>query len=152
MYGVPFCARHCLKCFHVFSLIVQTNLLRQYYYPHLSVRKVKAREMVKGHFQLHSVIWRQKLNPRNLMPKVYSPHSCLVILSNSFATPWTVACQPPLSMGFPRQEYWSRLPFPSPGDLSAPGIKSACPALVGRLFTTEPPGRPMLCTLLLEFC
>ena len=78
------------------------------------------------------------------MPKVYSLHcSYLVVLSNSFATPWTVACQPPLSMGFPRQEYWSGLPFPSPGDLPAPGIESACPALVGRFSTTEPPGKPV---------
>ena len=40
-----------------------------------------------------------------------------------FVTPWTVACQAPQSMGFPRQEYWSGLPFPSPGDLPDPGIK-----------------------------
>ena len=38
-------------------------------------------------------------------------------MSDSFVTPWTVACQPPLFMGFLRQEYWSELPFPSPGDL-----------------------------------
>ena len=44
-------------------------------------------------------------------------------MSNSFVTQWTVACQAPLSMGFPRQEYWSGLPFPSPGDLPDPGIK-----------------------------
>ena len=44
-------------------------------------------------------------------------------------TPWTVACQAPLSMGFPRQEYWNGLPFPSPGDLPNPGIKRATPAL-----------------------
>ena len=44
-------------------------------------------------------------------------------MSNSFATPWTVAHQVPLPMGFPRQEYWSGLPFPSPGDLPDPGIK-----------------------------
>jgi len=43
-------------------------------------------------------------------------------------------------MGFPRQEYWSGLPFPSPRDLSDPGIELASPALAGRLFTTEPPG------------
>ena len=57
-----------------------------------------------------------------------------------FATPWTVACQPPLSMGFPRQEYWSRLPFPSPGHLPGPGIETVtpvCPALAGGFFTTE---------------
>ena len=43
------------------------------------------------------------------------------------ATPWTVACQPPLSMGFPRQEYWSGLPFPSSGDLPNPGIEPMSP-------------------------
>ena len=46
-----------------------------------------------------------------------------------FATPWTVAYQAPLSMGFSRQEYWSGLPFPSPGDLPNPGIKPRSPAL-----------------------
>ena len=53
--------------------------------------------------------------------------SCSV-MSNSFVTPWTVACQAPLSMGFPRQEYWTGLPFPSPGDLPNPGIKPTFPA------------------------
>ena len=57
-------------------------------------------------------------------------------------TPWTVAHQAPLSMGFPRQEYWSGLPFPSPGDLPEPGIESVSPALAGRFFTTEPLGMP----------
>ena len=46
-----------------------------------------------------------------------------------FATPWTVAYQAPLSMGFSRQQYWSGLPFPSPGDLPDPGIKPRSPAL-----------------------
>ena len=57
-------------------------------------------------------------------------------------TPWTIACQAPFSMQFSRQEYWSGLPFPSPGDLLEPGIKPTSPALVGRFFTTEPPGSP----------
>ena len=60
-------------------------------------------------------------------------------------TTWAVTHQAPLSMGFSRQEYWSGLPFPSPGDLSDPGIKSvslASRALAGRLFTNEPPGKP----------
>ena len=65
-------------------------------------------------------------------------------MSNSFATPWTVACQAPLSMGFPRQEYWSGLPFPSLGDLPDPGIKPASLALAGGLFTTAPPEKPLL--------
>ena len=49
-------------------------------------------------------------------------------MSNSFASPWTVARQAPLSMGFPRQEYWSGLPFPSLGDLPEPGIEPVSPA------------------------
>ena len=51
--------------------------------------------------------------------------------------PWTVAHQAPLSMRFPRQEYWSGLPFPSPRDLPDPWIKSVSPALTGGFFTTE---------------
>ena len=57
----------------------------------------------------------------------------------------TVTLQAPLSMGFPRQEYWSGLPFPSPGDLPDPGIEPESPkspALAGGFFTTEPPGKP----------
>ena len=61
-----------------------------------------------------------------------------------FVTPWTVACQVPLSMGFSRQEYCSGLPFPSPGYLPDPGIESASPALAGGFFTTEPPGKPWI--------
>ena len=63
-------------------------------------------------------------------------------MSSSFVTPWIVAYQVPLSMGFPRQEYWSGLPFPSPGDLPDPGIEPESPALAGRFFTAEPPGKP----------
>ena len=59
-----------------------------------------------------------------------------------FATLWTVARQAPLSMEFFRQEYWSGLPFPSPGDLPDPGIEQTSPALAGRFFTTEPLGKP----------
>ena len=62
-------------------------------------------------------------------------------MSDSFVTPWTVAHQAPLSMGFPRQEYWSGLPFLSPGDLPNPGIE---PALAGRFFITEPSGKPWI--------
>ena len=58
-------------------------------------------------------------------------------------TPWTVAHETLLSMGFPRQEFWSRLPFLSPGDLPDPEITHASPALAGRFFTTEPPEKYM---------
>ena len=53
-------------------------------------------------------------------------------------TPWTVAHQAPLSMGFSRQEYWSGLSFASPGDLPSSGIENMSPALAGGFFTTEP--------------
>ena len=66
---------------------------------------------------------------------------------DSFATLWNVACQPPLSMGFVRPEYWSGLPFPSMGDIPDPGIKPVSPVLAGRFFTTEPPGRLPLTSL-----
>ena len=58
-----------------------------------------------------------------------------------FATPWTVAHQAPLSMGFSRHEYWSGLPFPSPGDLPDPGIEPTFPALQADALTSEPPGK-----------
>ena len=64
--------------------------------------------------------------------------SCVPLL----VTPWTGAHQAPLSTGFPRQEYWSGLTFPSPGDLPHPGIKPTSPALEGRFFIAEPPGNP----------
>ena len=63
-----------------------------------------------------------------------------------FATQWTVARQAPLFMEFPRQEYWSGLPFPSPGDPPNPGIEPMSPVsppLAGRFFTTKPPGKSL---------
>ena len=56
------------------------------------------------------------------------------------ATPWTVAYQASLSIGFSRQEYWSGLPFPSPGDLPDPGIEPRSPTLEADALTSEPPG------------
>ena len=61
-----------------------------------------------------------------------------------FTTPWTVAYQASPSMGFPRQEYWSGLPFPSPGDLPDPGIEPGCPTLEADTLTSEPPGKPLI--------
>ena len=60
-----------------------------------------------------------------------------------FATSWTVAYQAPLSMGFCRQECWSGLLFPSPGDLPDPGIKPGSPALQADGLPSEPPGKPL---------
>ena len=64
-------------------------------------------------------------------------------MSDSFETPWAcVAYQAPLSGGFPRQEQWSGLLFPSPGDLPNPGLKPITPALASGLFPSETPGEP----------
>ena len=59
-----------------------------------------------------------------------------------FVTPWTVGHQAPPSMGFSRQEYWSGLPFPSPGDLPGPGIEPGSPALWADALLSDPPGNP----------
>ena len=77
-----------------------------------------------------------------------------------FVTPWIVACQTPLSMAFSRQEYWSGLPFPSPGNLPEPGtepVSLVFPALAGGLFTTLPPwevpsptSKCLKCTLIIQ--
>ena len=76
---------------------------------------------------------------------------CAQLLSSVrlFATSWTIVHQAPLSMEFSRQEYWSGLPFPSPGGLSDPG--PASPALAGGFFTTEPPGKLAFIVLMLHF-
>ena len=66
-----------------------------------------------------------------------------------FATPWTVARQAPLFMGFFMQKYWSGLLFPSPGDLPGPGTKRESPVAAGRFLTTKPPGKPSFTAFIL---
>ena len=78
------------------------------------------------------------LREKKLPNSKHSPFSCIQL----FATPWTVAHQAPLSLGFSTQEYWSGLPCLSPGDLSDPGIEPVSPVLAGRFFTAEPQGSP----------
>ena len=80
--------------------------------------------------------------------KKYPVLSCSVCLTRVwlFATPWTVACQVPLSVGFSRQEYWNGLPSPPPGNLPNPGIEPASLALAGVFFTTR-----ATCEVLREF-
>ena len=67
-------------------------------------------------------------------------HQVLLIL----VTPLTIACQARLSMGFSRQEYWSGLPFPSPGDLPDPGIEPRSPAMQADSLLSEPLGKPKI--------
>ena len=65
-----------------------------------------------------------------------------VMPDSDSAISWTVSHQAPPSMGFSRQEYWSRVPLPSPGDLPNPGIEPRSPALQADALTSEPPGKP----------
>ena len=69
-------------------------------------------------------------------------HTQLLSHVQLFETPWTVARQASLFIGFPRQEYWNGLPFPSPGVLPDSRIKPVSPALAGRFFTTKSPRKP----------
>ena len=68
---------------------------------------------------------------------------CVQSLSHSLQPHWTIASQGPLTMGFPRQEYWCRLSFPPPGDIHDPRIEPMCPTLAGGFFTIVPPGKPL---------
>ena len=82
-------------------------------------------------------------SPKGCKESNVTKHTQLLSLVQLLVTPWTAAHQVPLSRGFPRQEYWSGLPFPSPGDLPNPGIKPKSLALADRFFTTELPGKSL---------
>ena len=95
----------------------------------------------------HGLVIEQEEHILSPLPSVFMPHALSLSRSRLFATLWTIALQVPLSVGFSRQEYWSELPFPPPGDLPDPGIEPpspASPALAGRFFITEPPGKSPL--------
>ena len=81
------------------------------------------------------------------MPEVNDTLLCVCVQSLScvqlFVTPWTAACQASLLMRFSRQEYWSGLPCPPPGDLPNRGIEPRSPALLVDSLPSEPPGKPM---------
>ena len=91
--------------------------------------------------------WKQPKCPSTdaWIPKMWNTHTrneycCCCLVSKScliLCDPRTIVCQAPLSMEFPRQEYWSGFPFPSPGDLSSPRIEPTSPALAGRFLTTN---------------
>ena len=93
-------------------------------------------ELNRGLLQFRQILYQLSCQ-RSKNTGTKSLQSCLTL-----ATPWTVARQTPLSMGSPRQEYWSGLPFPSPGDLPKPGIKPASPALQADSLPTELRGKP----------
>ena len=87
----------------------------------------------------------QKLIFKSEFSNIVSMWQILSVCAQSSLTLWTEAHQIPLSMGFFRQEYWSEFPFLPPGDLPNPGTEPSSPAPPtsgGRVFTTEPPGKP----------
>ena len=88
--------------------------------------------------------WMEQMFNSSLGPAKTFPAKTVKVKSLShvrlFATPWTVAHQAPTSMEFSRQEYWNGLPFPSPGDLPDPGIKTGSPGLQADVLPFEPPG------------
>ena len=97
---------------------------------------------VTGHNEKHLFnCQKRKCDPKKECTQ--QRNYCCSVTDSDSATPWTVARQASLSMEFPRQEYWSGLPFPSPGDFLNLGIEPASPALRGGLFTTVPPGKPI---------
>ena len=75
-------------------------------------------------------------------PQIHGGGDLVTKSCPTLMTPWTIACQTPLSMAFSRQEYWNGLPFPSPGDLPDPGIKPRSPALQADSLPTEIRGKP----------
>ena len=111
---------------------------------------------VGSHSLLQGIFLTQELNPgllhcRWILDQLSHKHleyiggglvtkSCLTIV-----TPWTVACQVPLSIGFSGQEWWSGLPFPSPGDLPDPRIEPGSPTWQAGSLPSEPPGKPLSC-------
>ena len=102
--------------------------------PHLSNKptEISGKRLIKLHY---SAKGEELPSPEQRM--CLRAQSCLTLV-----TPWIIAHQVPLSMGFPRQECWSGLPFPSPGDLPYPGIKSWSPAFQADSLLSELPGKP----------
>ena len=117
----------------------------------LSWQKWKGRQYQFGENTLPQPPWRWIWHYLVSWTFTFSESSPILLLKWSevkslsrvrlFVTPWTVAHQAPLSMGFSRQEYWSGLPFPSPGDLPDPGIEPRSPALRTDALTSEPFGK-----------
>ena len=99
-------------------------------------------------YSLHQNVYLKRISTLSIFSALFSVPGIelfsLKVMSFSFGTQCTIVHQAPLSMGPPRQEYWSGLPFPSPGDLLNPGIEPESPALAAGFFTTEPPGKPLV--------
>ena len=113
------------------------GLSRIYLYVYLGLCNINLKE------DRHGV---RMLNDNNFLKRYRRIDLCVSVLLSHvrlFATPWTVAHQAPLSMEFSSKEYWSELPFPSPGDVPNPGIESGSPKLQADSLSSEPPGQPI---------
>ena len=99
------------------------------------------------HIHTHIHMCTQICNVYACMKRKSVSHCCAQL----FVTPWTVAYQAPPSKEFSREEYWSGLPFPSPGDLPDPGIESGFPALQVDSVLSEPPRKPCFTCMLLTY-
>ena len=101
------------------------------------------------HFLLQGIFSTQESKPglphcRQMLYRLSHQSTCVFSHVGLFGTTWTLAHQIPLSMEFSRQEYWSRLPFPTPRGLPNPGIKPPSLALAGIFFTTASLGKPKM--------
>ena len=92
---------------------------------------------------LHAHLGNSGLSPSLKVFNLIIPVCYLLSRVRLLVTPRTVTLQAPLSIGFSRQDYWSGLPFPSPGDLPDPGIEPRSPALQADSLPSEPPGKPL---------
>ena len=99
----------------------------------------KSHKAKNGHSNIFSLIIIYNAFSLNIFVAIVQSLSCV----QPFAAPCTVVYQVPVSMGVSKQEYWSKLPFPSPGDIPRPEIKPVSSVLAGRLFIIEPLGKPL---------
>ena len=157
----------------VFNNFRNINFPRERKHPRDTPLRVSAHPLVRipsgrtfyffVHVTLHPNIspfciscWEAHKGNSGLTQLTHVPHKCVCVwpvMFNSCVTPWTVAHQAPLSMGFSKREHCRGLPCPSPGDLPDPGMEPtslASPALAGGFFITVPPGKPQMCSLLFK--
>ena len=132
------------------NVIQHINKLKNKSHMIISINAEKAFDKIQHPFMIKSPPKsRNRRNiPQHNKSYIWQSESESEVVSDS-ATPWTVAHQAPPSMGFSRQEYWSGVPFPSPGDLPDPGIKPRSPALWAEALTSEALGKSLLSGTLL---
>ena len=130
-----------LRMIHSFTIHSTNTVLFIYFLSHIKIMKCTFIIIIVYNFFLPFMHWLQNKGRKN-MNFLWKWKWSLSVFSNSLRPRGLVAYQASPSMGFSRQEYWSGLPFPSPGDLADPGIKPRSPTLQADALTSEPPGKP----------